>query len=70
MLCAQLNPISHHFMQICVPPNIDLICGLILIFNFGLLLVSGNTDYLYMLQTKVRQYGPVKTSNSPKFDYS
>ena len=32
-------------MQICVPPNIDLICGLVLIFLCGLLLVSDDTDY-------------------------
>ena len=28
----------------CVPPNIDLICGLFLIFLRGLLSVSGDTD--------------------------
>ena len=31
-------------IQICVPVNIDLICGLILIFLCGLLSVSDNTD--------------------------
>ena len=33
-------------MQICVPPNIDLICGLVLIFLCELLSVSDDTDYL------------------------
>ena len=32
-------------MQICVPQNIDLICGLVLIFLCGLLSVSEETDY-------------------------
>ena len=32
-------------MQIFVPPNIDLICGLVCIFLYGLLSVSGNTDH-------------------------
>ena len=32
-------------MQIFVPPNIDLFCGLLWIFLCGLLSVSGNTDY-------------------------
>ena len=32
-------------MQICVPPNIDLICGLVLIFLCGLLSVSDDNDY-------------------------
>ena len=31
-------------IQICVPPNIDLICGLFLIFLCGLLSVSVDTD--------------------------
>ena len=31
-------------IQICVPPNIDLICGLVLIFLCGLLSVSEETD--------------------------
>ena len=31
-------------IQICVPPNIDLICGLILIFLRGLLSVSDDTN--------------------------
>ena len=31
-------------IQICVPPNIDLICGLVLIFLRGLLSVSDDTD--------------------------
>ena len=31
-------------IQICVPPNIDLICGLVLIFLCGLLSVSDDTD--------------------------
>ena len=39
-------------MQICVPPNIDLICGLVLIFFCGLVSVSDDTDYSYLLQTK------------------
>ena len=30
-------------MQICVPPNIDLICWLVLIFLCELLLVSDDT---------------------------
>ena len=34
------------YMQICVPPNIDLICGLVSIFLCGLLSVSDDTDYL------------------------
>ena len=29
----------------CVSPNIDLICGLVLIFLCGLLSVSDETDY-------------------------
>ena len=33
-------------MQICVPPNIDLIFGLVLIFLSELLSVSDDTDYL------------------------
>ena len=33
-------------MQICIPQNIDLICGLVLIFYCGLLSVSDDTDYL------------------------
>ena len=41
-------------MQICVPPNIDLICGAVLISLCGLLSVSDDTDYSYLLQTKVR----------------
>ena len=32
-------------MQICVPPNIYLFCGLVLIFLCGLLSLSRNTDY-------------------------
>ena len=32
-------------MQICVPQNIDLICGLVLIFLCGLLSVSDDTRY-------------------------
>ena len=32
-------------MQICVPENIDLICGLVLIVLCGLLSVSDDTDY-------------------------
>ena len=32
-------------MQIFVPSNIDLICGLVWIFLCGLLSVSDNTDY-------------------------
>ena len=35
-------------MQFCVPPNIDLICGLGLIYLCGLLSVSDDTDYLYI----------------------
>ena len=31
-------------MQICVPLNIDLICGLVLIFFCGLLSVSDDTN--------------------------
>ena len=31
-------------IQICVPRNIDLICGLVLIFLCGLLSVSDDTD--------------------------
>ena len=31
-------------IQICVPLNIDLICGLVLIFLCGLLSVSDDTD--------------------------
>ena len=31
-------------MQICVPPNIDLICGLVLIFLCEFLSVSDDTD--------------------------
>ena len=61
MLCAQFNPILHHYdivhlwtinwvlyvdiyIQIRVPPNIDLICGFVLIFLCGLLSVSDDTD--------------------------
>ena len=33
-------------MQICVPPNIDLICGLVLTFLCELISVSDDTDYL------------------------
>ena len=40
-------------MQIFVPPNIDLICGLVCIFLCGLLSASDNTDYSQLLQTKV-----------------
>ena len=40
-------------MQICVPPNIDLSCGLVLIFLCGLLSVSEDTDYSKLQQTKV-----------------
>ena len=40
-------------MQMCVQPNIDLICELILIFLCGLLSVSDDTDYLLLLQTNV-----------------
>ena len=32
--------------QICVPQNINLICGFVLIFLCGFLSVSDNTDYL------------------------
>ena len=32
-------------MQIFVPPNIYVICGLVCFFLYGLLLVSGNTDH-------------------------
>ena len=32
-------------VQICVPQNIDLVCGLVLIFFCGLLSVSDNADY-------------------------
>ena len=32
-------------MQICVPPNTDLICGLVLIFLCVSLSVSYDTDY-------------------------
>ena len=32
-------------MQICVPLNIDLICGLFLIYLCGLLSASDDTDY-------------------------
>ena len=39
-------------MQICVPPNIDLICGLVLFFLCELLSVSDDTDYLWLLQKK------------------
>ena len=46
-------------MQICVAPNIDLICGLALLFLCGLLSVSDDTDYSFLLQTKV---------SSSKFD--
>ena len=75
-------------MQICVPPNIDLFCGLVLIFLCGLISHSGNTDYLIiasdksmsifvcikivlaLIQLLLRQYGLIKTSSGPKFDYS
>ena len=42
-------------MQICVhvPPNIDLICALVLIFLCGLLSASDDTDYSKLLQTIV-----------------
>ena len=40
-------------MQICVLSNIDLTCGLVLIFFCGLLSVSTDTDYLQLLQTEV-----------------
>ena len=40
-------------MHIYVPLNIDLICGLVLIFLCGLLSVSNDTDYSLLLQTKV-----------------
>ena len=33
-------------MQLCIPPYIDLICGLVLIFLRALLSVSDDTDYL------------------------
>ena len=39
-------------MHICVPQNIDLICGLILIFLCGLLSVSDDTDYHNCLRQK------------------
>ena len=39
-------------MQICVPPNIDQICGLILIFIYGLLSVSDDTDYYNCFRQK------------------
>ena len=39
-------------MQICVPQNIDLICGLVLVFLCGLQSVSEDMDYLQLLQTK------------------
>ena len=32
-------------MQICVPTNNDLICGLVLVFLCGLLSVFDDTDY-------------------------
>ena len=32
-------------MQICVPPNIDIICGSVLIFLCRLLSVFDETDY-------------------------
>ena len=32
-------------MQICVPQNIDLICGLVLVFLCGLQSVSEDMDY-------------------------
>ena len=34
-------------MQICVPPNSVLVCGLVLIFLCGLLSVSDDTNYMY-----------------------
>ena len=37
----------------CVPSNIDLICGQVLIFQGGLLPVSDDTDYLSLLQTQI-----------------
>ena len=40
-------------IQICVPPNIDLICGLVLIFLCGLLSVSDDIDNSLLLQTKI-----------------
>ena len=40
-------------IQICVPPNIDQICGLVLIFLCGLLSVSYNTDNSKLLQAEV-----------------
>ena len=62
MLCAQLVNIVNIstidwvfvldiYMQICVPQNIDLICGLVLTFLCGLLSVSDDTDYSKLLQT-------------------
>ena len=32
-------------MQMCVPPNIDLFCGLVLIFLCGLISLFGDTGY-------------------------
>ena len=43
-------------MQICVSPNIDLICGFVLIFLCGLLSVSDDTDYSLLPKTKVSSY--------------
>ena len=47
VLCLDIH------MQIYVTLNIDLICGLVLIFLCGLLSVSNDTDYSKLLQTKV-----------------
>ena len=41
-------------IQICVPPNIDLICGLVLNFLCWLLSVSDDIDNSQLLQTKGR----------------
>ena len=44
--------LSDKFMQICVPPNIDLNCVLVLIFLCGLLSVSNDTDYINCFRQK------------------
>ena len=63
------------YMKICVPLNIDLICGLVLIFFCGLLSVpddTNNTCYrhksVHLVFTSnivylLRQFGMVKTSS-------
>ena len=67
ILCAQFNPIMHHFLrysdvlcfifrytQACnfVYTNIDLFCGLVLIFLCGLISLSGDTNQFIIASDK------------------